>query len=37
MARLEVGEYLHVVDVHPPVQIREAVGSGMAMVVGPNT
>jgi hypothetical protein len=36
MARLEVREYLHVVDVHPAVEIREAVGSRMAMMVGPN-
>src|SRR6267154_1979183 len=36
MARLEVREYLHVVDVHPAVEVREAVGSRMAMVVSPS-
>ena len=32
----EVGEELHVVRVHPAIQIRDAVRSGVAMVVRPN-
>jgi hypothetical protein len=35
MAGLKMGEELHIVDVHPTIQVGKTVGSGMAVVVGP--